>query len=174
VIDVRIAERSECELSSSGECRRLREAETGRRIQGARAITGTASAARLNPKWASACSVSRNVSKDPQASPTFLEHLHHHASRFDPFPSTTQSRYPAQTETARFTNLIPRHTTRNGSGQGNGRVRWQLSKTSKVVHLLTIRSVPQEFVKDGLQFVNRCTKPDKVCFARSPLIQHSR
>lgn len=24
------------------------------------------------------------------------------------------------------------------------------------------RSVPQEFVKDGLQFVNRCTKPDKV------------
>ncbi|KAK7189456.1 translocation complex subunit Sss1 [Paraphaeosphaeria sporulosa] len=22
-------------------------------------------------------------------------------------------------------------------------------------------SVPQEFVKDGLQFVNRCTKPDK-------------
>ncbi|KAK3216950.1 hypothetical protein GRF29_1g1467722 [Pseudopithomyces chartarum] len=23
------------------------------------------------------------------------------------------------------------------------------------------RSVPQEFVKDGLQFVNRCTKPDK-------------
>lgn len=26
---------------------------------------------------------------------------------------------------------------------------------------LTASSVPQEFVKDGLQFVNRCTKPDK-------------
>jgi protein transport protein SEC61 subunit gamma-like protein len=29
-------------------------------------------------------------------------------------------------------------------------------------HALTLlHSVPQEFVKDGLQFVNRCTKPDK-------------
>ncbi|KAF2440735.1 hypothetical protein PMIN06_006941 [Paraphaeosphaeria minitans] len=24
-----------------------------------------------------------------------------------------------------------------------------------------LADVPQEFVKDGLQFVNRCTKPDK-------------
>lgn len=36
------------------------------------------------------------------------------------------------------------------------------------LHLLTTRSVPQEFVKDGLQFVNRCTKPDKVRHSRSP------
>lgn len=29
-------------------------------------------------------------------------------------------------------------------------------------HMLTSYSVPQEFVKEGVQFMNRCTKPDKV------------
>ncbi len=50
---------------------------------------------------------------------------------------------------------------RNGSGQGAGRVRLPGAYPFPAP-LLTARSVPNEFVKDGLQFVNRCTKPDKV------------
>jgi hypothetical protein len=49
---------------------------------------------------------------------------------------------------------------RNGSSQGDGRVRGQ--SREREAQALTDRSVPQEFIKEGLQFVNRCTKPDKV------------
>lgn len=39
-------------------------------------------------------------------------------------------------------------------------MRWPLWTGES--HPLTACSVPQEFIKDGFQFVNRCTKPDKV------------
>jgi protein transport protein SEC61 subunit gamma-like protein len=73
-------------------------------------------------------------------------------------------RAPRPRSNSIHTRDIPsQRTTRlsrnHGPGQGARRVRRPHPLPPHALTLL--HSVPQEFVKDGLQFVNRCTKPDK-------------